>query len=202
MSYDWTTTAGGRTISMCQEMKGDETSGYLLVGGSRYNQAFTVQMKLMDLSLSLACPIFPFTMKLIPLHGPFSFLLHSLQSFLFVLSFFLLVHYVDHLYCHVTRGLCSITLIFSFVLFLLLLGPHWYSSHYMDGHALHLNCLQQCFSTRLTWLPTPRKFIIPKKLVRFKMKGLEISFHFDWSMNLHGVRWVSIKARHFKRAGF
>jgi hypothetical protein len=35
---------------MREGMKGDEASGYLLVGGYRYNQAFTVQMKLLDLS--------------------------------------------------------------------------------------------------------------------------------------------------------
>jgi hypothetical protein len=47
---------------MCQEMMGDEASGYLRVGweggGCLYNQAFIAQMKLTD--FSSACPTFPF----------------------------------------------------------------------------------------------------------------------------------------------
>lgn len=119
MSYDWTTTAGGPTISMCQEMKGDEASGYLLVGGCRYNQGFAVQMKLMD--LSLACLTFLFLI----LYGAnysswtFSSLPHPRQSCLFILSFFLCLfcylHYVDQWRCNVTLGLCSIALSSSFV---------------------------------------------------------------------------------------
>lgn len=119
MSYDWTTAAGGPTISMCQEMKGDEASGYLLVGGCRYNQAFTVQMERMDPSLT--CPTFLFLI----LYGAnysswiFSSLLYPRQSCLFILSFFLCLffylHYVDQWYCHVTLGLCYITLLSSFV---------------------------------------------------------------------------------------